>query len=343
VHDDPQDVGPGVAHMLPQRCWFDAHWHELFEQFWPDGQAIAHPPQLLISFVVFTHVFVHRFGYVALLHVATQLAPPSGLQTTPPSVGAAGHVAQVPAQLSVPLGQLHPPSQTPPGSHALPQLVQLFGSFVRLTHVMLDVQSVSPVLHVKPHVGGLPEHFETAFAGGVHLVPQPPQLLTSLVVLTSQPASTSVLQWANPVVHEAMAQWDDVHVAVALGRLHTTPQPPQLFTSFVVFAQLPLHSVGIFPEHIETHFPPEQSIPAAHALSHEPQCIGCERSVSQPSDASLLQSANPALHDAMVHFPIVQLGVAWGVVHTMPQPPQLFGSAAVFTSQPFNGIPSQSV
>jgi len=98
----------------------------------------------------------------------------------------------------------------------------------------------------------------------------------------------------------------------------------------------------MFPEHIDTQLPAEQSIPLPHAWPHVPQLAGCDKSVSQPFDAMPSQSANPALHDAMVQLPMVQFDVAWGRLHTLPQLPQLFGSAPVFTSQPFGGRRSQS-
>jgi hypothetical protein len=79
-------------------------------------------------------------------------------------------------------------------------------------------------------------HTAVAFAR-LHLFPHVLQLFTSFVVFTSQPSEAVLLQSANPVLHEATAQADEVHVAVALARLHTWPQVPQLLTSLVVLAQ----------------------------------------------------------------------------------------------------------
>jgi hypothetical protein len=44
---------------------------------------------------------------------------------------------------------------------------------------------------------------------------------------------------------------------------------------------------------------------------------------------------------ARVHIPAAQPAVAWGRLHALLQPPQLAGSLAMFTSQPFGTLPSQ--
>jgi hypothetical protein len=120
----------------------------------------------------------------------------------------------------------------------LPQVPQLFASLVVLISqplAGLPSQSMKPVLQdLMAQFDAL--HVGVAFAK-LHAVPQPPQLFTSLVVLISQPSEAVLLQSAYPVAHDAMAHADDVHVAVAFAKLHTWPQLPQLFTSFVVLAQ----------------------------------------------------------------------------------------------------------
>ena len=58
--------------------------------------------------------------------------------------------------------------------------------------------------------------------------------------------------------------------------------------------------------------------------------------------ALLSQSANPDLHEAIVHAPLVQAAVALARLQTVPQAPQLFRSFDSGVSQPFEGLPSQS-
>jgi len=61
-----------------------------------------------------------------------------------------------------------------------------------------------------------------------HILPQAPQLLTSLVVLISQPSARLPLQFANPVVH-VIPQAEDEQIATPLipgGQV--MPHPPQL-------------------------------------------------------------------------------------------------------------------
>src|SRR6185312_12662538 len=58
-------------------------------------------------------------------------------------------------------------------------------------------------------------------------VPQPPQLLLSLMVLTSQPSATVPLQLAKPVLQPATVQLPTEQPAVPLGTKHWWPQLPQ--------------------------------------------------------------------------------------------------------------------
>jgi len=118
-------------------------------------------------------------------------------------------------------------------------------------------------------------------------LPHIPQLFASLVVLISHPFAGLPSQSAKPVLHVLTAQFDALHVAVALARLHACLQPPQLLTSLVVL-------------------------------------------ISHPSDAVLLQSANPLEQDAIAQFDEVHVAVALARLHTLPQLPQLFTSFVVF-------------
>ena len=92
----------------------------------------------------------------------------------------------------------------------------------------------------------------------VQTMPQPPQLLLSVLVLTSQPLAARPSQLAKPGLQEAMAHEDAVQAEVAFGKAHTLPHAPQLLTLAVRFVQVPLQFVN--PPVQETwQDPPEQT------------------------------------------------------------------------------------
>ena len=78
-----------------------------------------------------------------------------------------------------------------------------------------------------------------------------------------------------------------------------------------------------------------------HACPHAPQLrleLSC---VSQPLVTLPSQFPQPGAQ-ASTHAPAAQLGVAWFVLQTVPQLPQLFTSVLVLTSQPSFTPPLQS-
>src|SRR5690349_18924341 len=78
-------------------------------------------------------------------------------------------------------------------------------------------------------------------------------------------------------------------------------------------------------------------------MPQAPQLLASlERSCSQPSVASALQSPQPESH-AISHLPTKQLGPACAPpVHVLPHPPQLLGSLETSVSHPLLVSPSQS-
>ena len=76
-------------------------------------------------------------------------------------------------------------------------------------------------------------------------------------------------------------------------------------------------------------------------MPQAPQLAGLLRLASQPSAGLLLQSANPALQEAILHDPVVHEGVAWLVEQALPQAPQLVGLVRL-ASQPSMGLLLQS-
>jgi hypothetical protein len=87
-----------------------------------------------------------------------------------------------------------------------------------------------------------------------------------------------------------------------------------------------------------------QNAPMTHALPQNAQLLGVPSWVSQPSVCLLpLQSWKPVAH-APLQEPEPHVGAGmWLIEHTVPQPPQLFGSVPRLISQPFACLlPSQS-
>ena len=229
---------------------------------------------------------------------------------------------------------------------AEPQPPQWFGSLVVLTSQPFATsmsQSAKPVLH---ELMAQLELLQTGVAlGVVHALPQVPQLLRSLAVWISQPFEATWSQSAKPALHDPMAQLELLQVAVALGSVHTVLQAPQLLGSLVVLTHdVPLQSVGVIVGQPDTHVEDEHNgVPPVHALWQSPQVAARVRLVSQPFATFPSQSLKPALHEAMVQTPALQPAVAWARLHTLPHRPQLLGSPAVLTSQPFAARRSQSV
>jgi hypothetical protein len=257
----------------------------------------------------------------------------------------------MPLQLVVPGPQAHwPPLHPCPLEHGLPQLPQFFGSlFVSISHPSADLlsQSANPAVH---DAMAQLELLQMGVAlAGAHVVPQPPQLLTSFVVLTSQPSVASPLQSAKPVLHMATLHIELAHPALALFTTQTLLQALQLLGSFVVLTQwVPPQSVGALAGQPETQPEGEHTgVEAPHAAEcvavlQPPQLAGCVMSVSQPFAATPSQSAKPALQDAIAQLDPLQVAVACGVLHTFPHAPQLLGSLIVLTSHPVDAFWSQS-
>jgi len=81
--------------------------------------------------------------------------------------------------------------------------------------------------------------------------------------------------------------------------------------------------------------------PPAQTTEHPPQCAGSEKSVSQPSAATALQSPQP---DTQLnpHVPALHAGVACGaVLHALVHVPQVPGEDRS-VSQPSAACPLQS-
>jgi hypothetical protein len=78
-----------------------------------------------------------------------------------------------------------------------------------------------------------------------------------------------------------------------------------------------------------------------HMFPQPPQFCVVFVFVSQPL-RTLPQFAKPALHIAIPQTPAVQLAVSFTAGQMTPQAPHEAGLLSVSTSQPFDGLPSQS-
>jgi hypothetical protein len=164
--------------------------------------------------------------------------------------------------------------------------------------------------------------------------PQVPQLFGSVPSSASQPSASTPLQSAKPLSQVAMWQAADAQSVVPWGTgPHTFPQPPQLFGSAWVLAQVAPQHVSL-PGHTPpapqppTHTPPEQDSPAAQACPQLPQLAGSVAvSISQPSCTIMSQSAKPGVHAPRAQAEATHAAVASGKgPQVTPQPPQLDGS-----------------
>ena len=382
--DPPLGAAGHVAHTPgagPQSKVPEGHDpHVPPPQVAPLGHALPQAPQLFGSVVVFTHVLPQRLGNEALLHAATHVEP---LHAVDPPLGAAGHVAHTPGagpQSKVPEGHdPHvPPPQVAPLGHALPQAPQFFGSATVFTHALPQRLGNEALLHAATHVEPLHAVDPLVGAAGhvAHvllqsivptgqllqtLAPQPagqlephmPQFFASLDVLTSQPFEARPSQFAKGAVHVGWEQAEETQRSVPPLMLHALPQALQFAGSLDVstsqpFAGFPSQS-ALGGVHVSTQALFAQvSVPPA-AVQVFPHCEQLFMSLvvltSQPLEASLSQSAKPALHAVMVHVrtppALVQASVAWLVLHEVLQSPQWL-VVVIVVSQPFLGLLSQS-
>jgi hypothetical protein len=171
-----------------------------------------------------------------------------------------------------------------------------------------------------------------------HILPQAPQLLTSLVVLISQPLLGLPLQLANgkgqnrpqvPKLQTGELFWPEGQVC---------PQPPQLLGLVRTLTSQPLlglpsqsTNVG---EHVKPQIPDEQVgelfRPKGHTLSQPPQLFTSKERFAQFPGHRVLGAGHE-----MPQVPSWQNGVPFaGEVHIRPQNPQLFTSVRRLTQFP---------
>jgi hypothetical protein len=229
-----------------------------------------------------------------------------------------------PLQSPVPalqVAMMHAPP-THPGvafarAQALPQALQLAGLVLVFTSqpsLALRLQSVNPTAQ-NAIVQAPALQTETA-AARLQATPQPPQLDRLVWRLTSQPSDATPLQSANPALQPAIEQSPPAHPAMAFGREQAPVQLPQWFGSVASVTQEPPQFV-VPPVQFAVQEPPLHTCPPVQATPHFPQLLASVSAlISQPSDATPLQSRNPALQLAIVHWPAAQPAVALAKLQT---------------------------
>jgi hypothetical protein len=223
--------------------------------------------------------------------------------------------------------------------HPVPQLPQFDVVVSDVSHPseVVPLQLPQPPLQVvSVHV---PDAHDSLAFGRLQPVPHEPQS-ERVVSGVSQPLLSTPSQLPNPDVHVTRSQVRAAQDSTAFGRLHATPQLPQsvkvssrVSQPFVAFmSQLP----NMRSHAVRVQVPVAQDSVAFARLQdvpHEPQSASVFSGVSHPSSTSPLQSPQPMSH-ARTQAPLVQLGVAWFVLHALPQPPQWFASVLMLAQVP---------
>jgi hypothetical protein len=193
----------------------------------------------------------------------------------------------------------------------------------------------------------------------MHTMAQPPQLLGSLLVLTSQPFAGLRSQSANPGLQDS-TQLPCAQLGVALLLEQATPQAPQLLGSVCSFTHAPLHNTCPAP-HAAVQIPPVQ-LPLKHcapALQAPPLGKRATQTPAEQKELPDLQTLPqaPQLLLSVCTFvqaplqntwppvqppgqaPLVQ---AWPVGQAVPQVPQFEGSEEKLVQNPLQEVPEQA-
>jgi hypothetical protein len=307
--------------QLPKPELHDPSWQTPPEQVAPafaKAHTLPHAPQLLTS--------VFRFASQPFDELPSQLPRPAEHDVMP-------HTP--PVQLAVP----------PVEGHTLPHVLQLLTFVFRFVSQPFDPmpsQLPNPVLHEGTQ---FPELHAVVPFWVWHWALQAPQF-DVVLRLVSQPFFGSPSQLWKPELHTG------VHVPVTqlvvpCAFEHPMAQPPQLLPSVWVFVSQP--SVGSPLQsakpaaHVGVHVPAGHAmVPWAllHAAPQAPQFRVVLSDASQPVLTKPSQLPNPALQ-ATEQAPRAQLAVPFVPLQAEPHVPQFSALVCVFTSQPFEAMPSQ--
>ena len=141
------------------------------------------------------------------------------------------------------------------------------------------------------------------------MFPHAPQLDEDVKMFISHPFAVNPSQFKNPVSQLEIVHDPPEHPEIALGKVHTTPHPPQFTGDVFSFvsqpsALIPLQSLKPALQKEMTHTPPvhaDTAFAKLHTIPHDPQFITDELMfVSHPSESIALQSAKPLAQLIMV-------------------------------------------
>jgi hypothetical protein len=225
-----------------------------------------------------------------------------------------------------------------------PQCASVVWVLISQPSLASPLQLAQPVLQLDSTQ--LPvEQLVVAF-GREHVVPHAPQLLL-VVSEVSQPLVALPSQLPHPLLHVPRVQVPVEQLAEAFVRVQVVPQAPQLLLVVSEVSQPSLASPLQLPQPLLqleiVQLPVEQLVEAFAAeqpTPQPPQLVLVFSGVSQPSLASPLQLAQPALQLAMTQLPLEQLVVALASAQLTPQPPQ-FEVVVSEVSHPLLGLLSQ--
>jgi hypothetical protein len=200
------------------------------------------------------------------------------------------------------------------GEHAVPQLPQFVMLVSEVSQPLTGLLSQFP--QPDKHVGTqAPELQSVVPCELVHVMPQPPQLVTDVFLFVSHPLFLLPSQSAHPALQIGV-QTPLTHEVEPFGFVHSVPQAPQLLTLVCRFVSQPLTTLpSQLPKpalHAGTHTPDGHVVvPFAfvHTVPHAPQLLVLYSEVSQPLvRASPSQLPHPAEH-AMAQLPRLQEAV----------------------------------
>jgi hypothetical protein len=226
--------------------------------------------------------------------------------------------------------------------HSTPQAPQLVTVVVLVSQPLEATASQlpKPVLHVpRTHA---PDAQEALALAKVQTFPQVPQLLALVLVLVSQPLEATASQLPKPALHAPRAHAPDAQEALALAKVQTFPQAPQLVALVLVLVSQPLEATASQLPKPALHMIPQTlmaqvGVPLVplHAAPQAPQWAGVPvRSVSQPSVATALQLPHPPAQVKPQALAVQVATACAGGEHATPQAPQLDTSVARLTQDP---------
>ena len=295
VHDvAPQLATEVLLTQVPlHRCMAPGQAHAPFWHVVPPAQAVAQPPQWLLSLCSLTQVVPHSVSpavhvdpHAVPLHVAV---PPVGtghaVHDVVPQLATEALLTQVPLHGCMPTGQAHAPFwHVVPPAQAVAQPPQWLLSACSLTQVV--PHSVSPAVHVDPHA--VPLHVAVPPVGTGHAVHDVvPQLMTDVF------GEHVPLHSCVPIGHTQVPSWHVVPPA------HARPHAPQLSLLDCKSTHDPSHKVGADDGHPVAHasVEPPSLAPASgagaqsgtsggHTTPQPPQLAVAAKLVAHPVPAS---------------------------------------------------------